>query len=308
MFRNVQDVSMASAQPNFPLTGGGYYNTSAFQTGPNLERIMARVIDNRASGSTAKPVGTLWVEQFTAANSGDAFYTLSATANQALPLFSYGVLLEVPAPLGQLSSSSTVIGQTTGQNQVDIVQKGSCQALCTTGANAIAVGSLLVADGAGNLTTPSGGATAPSGVTAVPYGTTGAATVSYQVYARSAFGLDSAASTTATSTTSNATLSVANGNTVAGTIPAGTSQVVIVRTAGGPSQGIVAVLNVPTTATAFTFYDQGQAAGGAYAAPGALTATNAAGIPPGVILGIAKGTLAASTATPTLVLCDIGGF
>jgi hypothetical protein len=301
MVRNVIDLQSGSAQPNFPLTGGGYYNTSAFMSGPNIEHFQANVIDNRAAGSTGVPMGKLWVEQFTAANSGDAFYTLSSVANQALPLFSYGVAQGVPAPTLPYTLSTTVIGQSTGQNQLWICQKGACQAFCTTGATAIAVGTPLVADGAGNLTAGAGLGTAPSALTAVPYGTPGAATVSYQAYARNSAGLDSAVSNTGTSTTSNATLSNANGNTVAGTIPVGTSQVVIVRTAGGPSQGQIQVINVATNATSFSFTDTGIAAGAAYVAPTVPTYA------PGVVLAISKGTLIASQSA-TLVLVQMGGY
>lgn len=157
MVRSVMDVTASSSQPNFPLTGGGYYNTSGFQTGANLEGIDATVIDNRASGSTALTVGKLFVEQFLAANTGDASYTVNTVANQAIPWGSFGIMTGVPQPLSApTSSTSPTVGQTTGGGtEIRIRQKGSCLAFCTSTANAnkaIVVGDPLAADGAGNLT------------------------------------------------------------------------------------------------------------------------------------------------------------
>lgn len=144
---------MASAQPNFPLTGGGYYNSSAFQAIPNIESIDAQTLDNRASGSAAIAIGKAFVEQILAANSGDANYTVSAVANQALPMFSYGILVAVPLPAPVAGIITPNVS--TGQNEIRIRQKGTCLAFATSTANtnkAIAIGDPLAFDGAGNLT------------------------------------------------------------------------------------------------------------------------------------------------------------
>lgn len=303
MVRNVMDNANSSAQPNSPLTGGGYYNTSSFQAAPNIEGILAYVLDNRTPGSAAIVAGKLMVEAFTAANAGDALYNLSATANAPIPMFSYGVFQGGVGPgTVPYTAQSFVAGASTGGNQMRIVQKGAATALCTTGAVGISPGTPLVADGAGNLTAATGSATAPTIGTITTFGTSGAATVSYIAYDRNSFGLDSAASTQVSVTTANATLSPTNGNIVPITIPAGSSSVVVVRSVGGATQGVVGIVAVPPGATSVTFVDQGQAAGGAYAAPTSGTFAN------GVVLAISKGTLAASTATPTAVLVNVGGY
>ena len=147
MIRNVQDLAYPSAavSPGLP---------EAFQATPNIEGIDATVIDNRASGSTAYPVGALFVESFTANNPGDANYIPSLVASQPLPMFSYGVITAVPVPpAGGNPPGSIPIGKTSGGgNEIRIRQKGGCFALCTTTGTAIAAGTLLGADGAGNLT------------------------------------------------------------------------------------------------------------------------------------------------------------
>ncbi len=168
MLRSVQDV----AYPSGGVVAG--LGNSAFQQIPNIEGIDATVLDNRAANSTALGVGKLFVEQFLAANSGDANYTLSATAGQALPLFSYGVFTGAPSnPSGLPAVSAPAPNTTTGGGfEIRIRQKGWCLAYCTTGNTyAVAVGTALIADGNGNLT-PIGATTpAPGIVLAISKGT-----------------------------------------------------------------------------------------------------------------------------------------
>lgn len=240
--RNVQDVAYPSAQPNNPLTGGGYYNTSAFQSTPNIEGFKAQVIDNRPVGSPAIPLGTLYVEQFTAANSGDAFYAPSASPAPGLPLFSYGVLTGVPASTLPYTNPSLVLGQSTGQNEVMLQQVGTVQALCTTGSIAIAPGTLLTADGNGNLTPFPAPSAAPT-PTVTPTGTTGAVTVTYALVAISQNGTYSAIGTGTATSTSNATGSGVNFNLIQWTPTADAVGYIILRTtASGYTPATVGVI------------------------------------------------------------------
>ncbi len=166
MIRNVQDLSYPSGYPGTPPSG-------AFQDYPNLEGFDAQVIDSRASGSTAYGLGTLWIEQFLATNAGDAYYTISSTSGQALPLFSYGILTAVPSNPAGLPAQSQTPNQTTGGGfEIRIRQKGTCTATVTTGGTyAVAAGTLLIANGTGGLT-PIGATTpAPGIVLAIAKGT-----------------------------------------------------------------------------------------------------------------------------------------
>jgi hypothetical protein len=214
----------------------------------------------------------------------------SAVANTALPMGQYGIVATPALTAGGTANAYVAV-------------RGVINALCTTSsAPAIAAGSLLVSDGSGNLTTPATLA-APSSGAATPFGTTGAATVTYLLYARNLVGLDSAASSAVTTTTANATITTVNGVHVAATIPAGTYQVVIARSAGGPSQGVLAIVNVSPSATAIDFYDVGQAGQFTYAAPTVPVAQI-----PGAVLAVSEGALAASTSTPTSVSVFVGGY
>jgi len=169
MIRNVQDLSYQS----------GYFGTgltqSAFQGQPNLEGFDATVIDNRAAASTAYKVGNLFIEQFLAANSGDANYTVSAAAAAPYPMFSYGVITSIPnAASPVVGSPPTLVapGVTTGGgNEIRLRQKGTTLAYCTTSGTPIAVGSPLAADGAGNLTVTA--STTPGVVLAISKGALG---------------------------------------------------------------------------------------------------------------------------------------
>jgi hypothetical protein len=150
MIRSVQDT----AYPSGAVTAGAL---NPFQTGATLEGIDATVLDNRTGGSAALPVGKLWIEQFVAANTGDANYAPSAAAAQAVPWGSFGVCTGIPVPSAPAYGTALAPGTTSGGgNEIRIRQKGICLAYATSTANAsaaIAPGTPLGADGAGNLTT-----------------------------------------------------------------------------------------------------------------------------------------------------------
>lgn len=250
MYRFIIDQAYPSGQPNNPLTGGGYYNTSAFIAGPNIEKFQAEVMDNRTAGGASVALGTLVVEQMTAVNTGDANYIPSSVAAQQLPLFSYGILAALPAGL-----TDTGGGQTP---KLTIVQKGLAAALCTTAANAIAPGTLLTADGKGNLTAYQPSSTAPT-PTVTPIGTTGAVTVTYALAAISLDGVLGPLGTATATATSNATGTNANFNQISWTPAADAAGYVIVRTtASGYTPSTVGVIG-QVGANVSTFNDTGLA-------------------------------------------------
>jgi len=82
----------------------------------------------------------------------------------------------------------------------------------------------------------------PAAPTVAPQGTTGAATVSYGVVAVDGAGRVTQVSSNGTTSSANATLSLANFNRVSWAKQAGASAIKIYRTAGGPSQGLIATL------------------------------------------------------------------
>lgn len=267
MIRCVQDLSASGTA--FPTGLQG-----AFQEYPNLEPIDATVLDARVAPAPNIGVGTLWIENFFASglsspppstggivNEGDALYTPSAFYGQSVPLFSYGVLVGIPpTPTGGAGLGATAGYATGGQvQQLRIRQKGSCFALCTApGTTAIAPGTLLTADGAGNLTPfqPPSGAPTP---TITPEGTTGAATWTYALFAVGYDGQYSAIGTAASTTTGNATLTVTNYNLITWTPVADAAQYVIVRTVSGGTPASVGTIGVVGSGVS-SFTDTGQAA------------------------------------------------
>jgi hypothetical protein len=96
-------------------------------------------------GGTLATVGQVVVKSFLAANTGGANAAVSATANQVLLEGEYGVVTK--AALSAQAASGVM------------QQRGPVQAYCTTTSTAIAAGTLLSADGAGNFTVAPGSPT-----------------------------------------------------------------------------------------------------------------------------------------------------
>ena len=215
-----------------------------------------------------------------------ANWLLNATANASYAAGQYGIVYTAAAAQG-------------GAAVVQV--RGNASALCTTTSVAIAKGSLLVADGAGNLTVPAPVAT-PSSGSATPQGTTGSTTVSYKLYARNQYNLDSATSATITTTSANATLSPANSVLVTATVPTGTTSVIVVRSAGGAAQGVIGQYPVPPGQTNFNFLDIGYVAGAATYTPNATPV-----YPAGTVLAVAQGALTTSSSA-TAVSVFLGAF
>lgn len=89
-------------------------------------------------GTTLATVGQVVVKKALATNTGGANAAVSATANQVLLSKEYGIVTQAAVS----AQSATGV----------MCESGVVSALCTTTSTAIAVGTLLSADGSGNLT------------------------------------------------------------------------------------------------------------------------------------------------------------
>lgn len=281
----VASTSMAYAGPNVPGvdTTPTLGSIPLFPTGYASDQYgnwYKQITDSTAT--TPAAAGVLEVFGQTAAT-----WASSATAGQAAAPGQYGVIYTAAAAQG-------------GAALIQV--RGNANALCTTGSVAIGVGNALIADGTGNLTVPAP-SVHPTAGTATPQGTTGAATVTYQTYARNSYKLDSPASANITTSTANATLSPANSVLLSGNVPAGTTEVIVVRTVGGASQGVIGRAFVAPGNTVYSYLDVGYAAGA-----GSYTGNTAPSFQPGQVLATSTGTLAASTASATSCPVFLGGF
>jgi hypothetical protein len=242
---------------------------------PTAEGIQREFLDVGIPGVSTPP-----------ATQGQTLFLQSVANNQGAGNFAISQLY---AQAGQ-STGFGVVNKISGINSADIDEPGGegtiftigpCNALCTTGANAITYGTLLCSDGAGNLTSfnnPSLGATP----TITPEGTSGATTYSYGLVPVSVNGTYGTI-TTATTAGGNATLSVSNYNQISWTPVADAVGYIVVRTssAGTPTAlGVIGYVASPNS----TFNDTGLPIAPntsatqffqRLAAPGAPTATTA---------------------------------
>jgi hypothetical protein len=216
--------------------GPNPYFPSGYKTSPDAAWYK-QVTDSTANAPAS-------VGQLLALSPASQTWALSNLPFSPIPIAEYGV---VTSAAGAVKGSATI--------QV----RGIVSALCTTNATqAIAAGSFLTADGAGNLTTLPSPST-PATPTVTPVGTTGAVTVTYGVVAISYDGVPSAISTAGSTSTSNANGSNANYNQVSWTPNGDAAQYVIVRvTATGYTPSTIGAIGiVPGSAT--TFNDTGLA-------------------------------------------------
>ena len=123
---------------------------------PGLRPWEEGYIDAAATAAAQAILGQLVVKQIAATNVGGGYALVSAIANQVLLNREYGIVVK---PALNLQTATGVMQQ-----------GGTCLALCTTGATVpIAVGTLLSADGAGNLT-PAPTTPTPGQILARSYG------------------------------------------------------------------------------------------------------------------------------------------
>jgi hypothetical protein len=274
--------------------GAGVQNASSqasnwydpFLAAPTLEPIVRGVLDATSNGGIPTPAAqgavlALNPTIITAPTGlGGAFWTIPNIAggqqayNQVGIVFAQGST----AAIDDLPLNSGV--------GCEVVIAGPVYALCTapTAGGAIALGTLLQTDGAGNLQPLQPPTAAPTPTVAQIAGATaGATTYSYALVAIGANGVYSALGTAGTFATGNATLSAVNANSVTWVPLADAVQgYLIVRTVGGASQGVIGRVPagvgyfvdpglVAVTGTSPTVFQA------APAAPGAPTVTQIAG-------------------------------
>jgi hypothetical protein len=238
---------------------------------PLAEGILREFLDNGNGLTTAAtPQGTLvTLSSDTSANTG------AGNWDQALP----GDIFPKLA-CGIVNRRSDLTADPGGFGTAFAL--GPCQALCTTGANAITYGTLLTSDGNGNLTSYNNPSAAPT-PTVTQIGTSGTTVWNYGLVAVSANGTYSALGTTAGTTAGNATLSNTNYNQITWTSVGDAVSYIVVRTSAGGTPTAVGVIGQAFAGTQ-VFNDTGQAivTGTSAtqffqrtAAPGAPTATTA---------------------------------
>ncbi len=137
------DTTTGSGNPS-ALIGGS--ETAPWLSGPSAELIVRTVNDQTATAPAA--AGKLLVRRYTNADAGGSNFIENATLSQACPRFGFGVVLSPPGE----NYIAGVAQSRVGEESI-IVCEGPAMAFCTTGATTpIAAGTLLGADGAGNLT------------------------------------------------------------------------------------------------------------------------------------------------------------
>ena len=201
---------------------------------PLAEGIQREFLDSLVT--TPTPQGTLvTLSSETSGNTGAGNWH-QATAGDVFPRLAYGIVnrrSDATADPGGFATAYVL---------------GPCQALCTTGSNAITYGTLLTSDGNGNLTSYNNPSGAPT-PTVTQVGTSGTTVYSYGLVAVSANGTYSALGTTASTTAGNATLTNAAYNQITWTPVADAVAYIIVRTsaAGTPSTvGVIGQVSSPT--------------------------------------------------------------
>jgi hypothetical protein len=236
VIRNIYDQNYSSGQ-----VGSG--TGSAFQTGPFTEAFDAKVLDARINPSPNIGLGTLFIEQAGLTSAGDENYIPEFATGIPRKLFTYGILTAIPLPpVPPNVNTPGAVGATQGQQEIRVRQIGTCLALCTTVSSAVAIaaGTLLTSDGAGNLTPFQPPSAAPT-PTVTPFGTTGSTTYTYKLAAVSFDGVATALSTAASTTTGNATLTGTNGNLITWTPVSDAAYYIVVRTVGGAAQGVIGI-------------------------------------------------------------------
>lgn len=244
LFRDLWNIKMASGNPTGVtslLPGGANVQTAGstavpMVSTPTCSPFAAMVLDNTPTYLNASGVaqGNLVIlpqalpNGLTAANQlGGGYWQQSSIYAQALPPLTYGVV----------NVSNSAQG-----SECQVYMSGPVQALCTASTTAIAYGSLLCADGLGNLTTfqPPSGAPTP---TATAVGTTGSTAYNYALVAVSANGTYSAIGTASTGVSNgNATLSNTNYNQITWTPVADAASYLIVRTSSAGTPSTVGVI------------------------------------------------------------------
>jgi hypothetical protein len=208
-----------------------------FLSAPRVEQILREVLDTTSAGGVPAPapIGALLSVDFTIVQGGQN-WNVSPVAQDPKLDGQFGIVFKSGStnPIDDLPLGS-------GSGAL-IVTSGPAQALCITptAGGAIAPGTLLAADGAGNLQPIQPPAAAPT-PTVTPTGGS-ATTWSYALVSVSANGTYSAVGTAGTNAAGAATLTVAAYNTITWTPVADAVGYIIVRTVAGTSPNTVGAI------------------------------------------------------------------
>lgn len=221
---------------------------------PRLEQMVQEVLDTTAVGGVPAPAlnGNVLAINFTSTtNFGGAQWQIPNVSGGSYNAGQFGIVFKQGSsqPIDDLPLGSGVGG-------VLVVVQGPVQALCITptAGGAIAPGTYLTTDGAGNLQPLQPPAAAPT-PTVTPTGGS-ATTWSYALVAVSADGAYSAVGTAGTTAAGAATLTVSAYNTITWTPVADAVGYIIVRTVAGTSPNTVGAIGF-APAGAHSFVDNG---------------------------------------------------
>lgn len=231
--------TMASGNPSSLTSllpgGAGVQNTGTTAApwipAPKVESILREVLDTTSAGGVPSPaaVGNVISVDFTSSPTGGQNWSISPKAGSPKLEGQYGIVFK---PGSANSIDNLPLGSGVGAL---VVIEGPAYALCITptAGGAIASGTFLTNDGAGNLQPiqPPAGAPTP---TITPTGGSGT-TWTYALVAIGPNGTYSALGTAASTTAGAATLTVSAYNTITWTPIADAVGYIIVRTVAGTS-------------------------------------------------------------------------
>lgn len=260
MLLTLYNESMGTGNPNWSLPqtaggsvylapgGAGVQNTNVTTVPwiqqPTAERVIREVLDVSQGGGLPTPAATGNLLIMATAQSGMADWQLPSIAAAPHLFGQYGIVWK---PGSTQAIDENPVGSGVG---AEVVIEGPCQALCTapTAGGAIALGTLLVSDGQGNLQPiqPPAGAPTP---TVTPTGGS-ATTWTYKLAALSVNGVWSALGTAASTTAGVASMTTAAYNTISWVPIADAAGYLVVRTVAGTSPNTTgAIAFVPAGVT-----------------------------------------------------------
>jgi len=264
MLLTLYNEAMASGNPtSLPqIVGGSTYvlpgGAGVIVTGttpnpwvgvPRLESVYREVLDITNNGGVPTPaaIGNVIALNFPAAQVGGADWAIPTSATGTYFRGQIGVVFK--------NGSTAAIDEYPLGSGVGAVvcTEGPVLALCVapTAGGAIAAGTLLATDGAGNLQPLQPPAAAPT-PTVTPVGTTGAVAYSYALVNIGINGTYSAIGTAGSTSTGNATLTNANYNQITWTPTADSQGYIVVRTASAGSPATVGTIGrVPAGVNVF---------------------------------------------------------
>lgn len=255
----LQNITMPSGNPSSLtslLPGGAAVQNAGttavpFLAGPRIEQVMREVLDATAVAGVPTPAaqGSVISAYFLSGSTGAAIWQVPTLSGGPHLYGQYGIVWKQGSPF---SIDAAPLGSGDGAM---VVVNGPAQALCITptAGGAIAPGTFLCTDGAGNLQPIQPPAAAPT-PTVTPTG--GSATAwSYALVAVGPNGTYSAIGTAGSTAAGVATLTASAFNTITWTPVADAIGYLVVRTVGTVTSPVGTLAFVPAGSN--TFVDNG---------------------------------------------------